>query len=39
MNRNNQKTSTTVFYNMLTADMVKKREKVVTITGWDIEVV
>ena len=37
--RNSQKTSTTVFYNMLTTDMVKKREKVVTITGWDIEVV
>ena len=38
LNRSSQKTSTTAFYNMLTTDMVKKREKVVTITGWDIEV-
>ena len=39
MNRNNQKTSTTVFYNMLTTDMVEKREKVITITDRVIEVV
>ena len=28
-----------VFYNMLTTDMVEKREKIVTVPDWDIEVV